>query len=108
MPELPEVTTVIGILKNEIIGKTIDNIEVLYRNIIESEELIMHHAMCPGYNQPQTTFDNLMDELQSIEANVRAIKEMDVPGEAKSTILVALQQQINEVKERMHDYIDTL
>ena len=37
MPELPEVTTVIGILKNEIIGKTIDNIEILYRNIIESD-----------------------------------------------------------------------
>ena len=37
MPELPEVTTVIGILKNEIIGKTIDNIEILYGNIIESD-----------------------------------------------------------------------
>ena len=37
MPELPEVTTVIGILKTEVLNKTIDSINVLYPNIIQSD-----------------------------------------------------------------------
>lgn len=39
MPELPEVTTVIGILKNEVVGKTFDSIDILYKNIIKSDPL---------------------------------------------------------------------
>ena len=37
MPELPEVTTVINILKEEIIGKRISSIEILYSKIIKSD-----------------------------------------------------------------------
>lgn len=38
MPELPEVTTVIGILKNEVCGKNIDAIDVLYNKTIKTNE----------------------------------------------------------------------
>jgi hypothetical protein len=33
---------------------------------------------------------------------------MDVSEEAKSFVVAELQQQINDVKERMHDAIDSL
>ena len=34
MPELPEVTTVIGLLKKEVIGKTIADIDIFYKKAI--------------------------------------------------------------------------
>ena len=37
MPELPEVTTVINILKEEVKGRKIDNIDILYSKIIKSD-----------------------------------------------------------------------
>ena len=37
MPELPEVTTVIEILKTEILNKTINKIDILYPNTIKSD-----------------------------------------------------------------------
>ena len=38
MPELPEVETVIRVLKNSIIDKTISEVEILYSPIIENED----------------------------------------------------------------------
>ena len=37
MPELPEVETVRRVLKNEILDKTITNVDVFYPNMIESD-----------------------------------------------------------------------
>ena len=37
MPELPEVTTVINILNEEVKGRKIDNIDILYSKIIKSD-----------------------------------------------------------------------
>ena len=37
MPELPEVETVINILKPLIIGKTIDKIDIFYDRLIQSD-----------------------------------------------------------------------
>ena len=37
MPELPEVRTVVAILNNEIIGKKIKNIEIIYERIVQND-----------------------------------------------------------------------
>ena len=39
MPELPEVETVKSILKTQIIGKTITDVEVIYEKIIKETEI---------------------------------------------------------------------
>ena len=68
----------------------------------------MHHEPLSHFSQPKTTFDNLMHEFNSIKQDINVINNMEVAEEAKAPILVELQKQINEVKEKMHDYIDAL
>ena len=59
-------------------------------------------------NRRKTTWDNLKQELDSIKSDMSHIKDMEVSEEAKAPILAELEKQIKEVKEKMHDYIDTL
>lgn len=68
----------------------------------------MNHRMLECFDKPKTSFENLMEELNSIKDDIRMIKKMQVPEEAKQPILAELKQQVNEVKEKLHDYIDTL
>ena len=56
----------------------------------------------------KTTWDTLKQELDSIKRDMSTIKNMEVPEEAKVPILAELEKQAKEVKEKMHDYIDTL
>ena len=59
-------------------------------------------------NKKRTTWDDLKQELESIKRDMTSIKDMEVSEDAKAPILKELQEQANEVKEKMHDYIDTL
>lgn len=56
----------------------------------------------------RVTFKDLKDELDSINKDVCTIQNMQTSEESKQPILAELQTQINEVKEKMHDYIDSL
>ena len=53
-------------------------------------------------------FDDLKAEYDAIKRDIDRIKCMEVSEEAKQPILAELQGQINEVKEKMHNYIDRL
>lgn len=55
-----------------------------------------------------THWDDLKEELDSIKRDIDTIKDMEVSEEVKKPILAELEKQVNEVKEKMHDYIDTL
>ena len=68
----------------------------------------MHPDTLWGFNKPTTDFNNMMNELDSIKDDIRKIKDMQVSDEVKVLILAELQEQINEVKEKMHNYIDSL
>ena len=59
-------------------------------------------------DKKRTTWDDLKQEFDSICRDVSTIKEMDVSEEAKTPILAELKRQVNEIKEKMHNYIDTL
>lgn len=54
-----------------------------------------------------TNFDILKKEYDSIKDDILRIKEMEVSEESKKPILEELEKQVNEVKEKMHNYIDT-
>ncbi len=54
------------------------------------------------------TFESLKKEYDSIQSDIYAIKNMEIKEEAKKLPLEELKKQINDVKERMHNYIDTL
>jgi uncharacterized protein YdcH (DUF465 family) len=68
----------------------------------------MNPRMFECFDKPKTSFERLTEELNSIKDDIRMIKNMQVPEEAKQPILAELEQQVNEVKEKLHDYIDTL
>ena len=69
----------------------------------------MHHGGFKCYDDRKTTsLDDLMEELNSVKRDISTIKNMEVPEEAKTPILRELKRQVNEVKEKMHDYIDSL
>ena len=68
----------------------------------------MNPRMLECFDKPKTSFESLMEELNSIKDDIRMIKNMQVSEEAKQPILAELEQQVNEVKEKLHDCIDTL
>lgn len=53
-------------------------------------------------------FDDLKAEYDAIKYDIDRIEHMEVSEESKQPILEELQKQINEVKEKMHNYIDRL
>lgn len=56
----------------------------------------------------QDTLNDLQKEYESIKRDMRIIKEMEISDEARKLPLKELQEQINDVKERMHDVIDMM
>ena len=54
------------------------------------------------------TYESLRQEYDYFKGDIERITEMNISDEAKKLPLEELQKQINEIKERMHDYIDTL
>jgi hypothetical protein len=74
-----------------------------------TEEIDMNSSGFKGLdNQRKTTWDDLKQEFDSIKRDAAIINNMEVSEEAKAPILAELKKQINEVKEKMHDYIDSL
>ena len=53
-------------------------------------------------------FYDLESEYNAIKQDIDHIRTLEVSEEAKEPILAELQEQINEVKEKMHNYIDRL
>ena len=68
----------------------------------------MHDCMLKGFNKTETSFEMLMRELSSVKDDIRMIQCMEVSEEVKAPILAELEKQVNEVKEKMHDHIDSL
>lgn len=68
----------------------------------------MNPRMLECFDKPKTSLDSLMEELNSIKADIRMIKNMQVSENAKQPILAELEQQVNEAKEKLHNHIDTL
>lgn len=54
------------------------------------------------------TYEKLKEEYDSIQNDIRLIEKMEISEEAKKLPLQELEAQKNEVKEKMHNYIDTL
>ena len=59
-------------------------------------------------NKKRTSWDDLKRELDSVYNDIRLVNTMEVSDEAKAPMLAELKNQVNEVKEKMHDYIDSL
>lgn len=70
----------------------------------------MNNSGLLGYmgESKRVTFEELRREFDSIKNDIHTIETMEVSEEAKIPILAELQAQINEVKGKMHDYIDSL
>lgn len=54
------------------------------------------------------SLEDLKEEYDAIINDMDIIKNMKVSEESKQPILTELQEQINEVKEKMHNFIDRL
>lgn len=69
----------------------------------------MHDGGFKCYDdRKRTTWDDLKKELDSVYNDIRLVNTMEVSDEAKAPMLAELKKQVNEIKEKMHDYIDTL
>lgn len=68
----------------------------------------MHHGGLDGFSKTKIPWEDLMADFNSIKRDISIIKNMNVFEENKKPILEELQKQLGEVKEKMHDYIDTL
>lgn len=69
----------------------------------------MHHGAFTHQDElKRDTYKSLKGEYDGIQDDIRTINSMNVSDEAKQIVLKELNEQINEVKERMHDCIDKL
>ncbi len=68
----------------------------------------MHPNGCSCLERKKDTWEELKKEYDSIKNDIRQINGMEISSEAKKLPLEELQKQIDDVKERMHNYIDTL
>ena len=66
----------------------------------------MHPRYCT-HPYKEDTFECLKKEYDSIKLDVKAINNMKISQKAKEIVLKELQEQIDNVKERMHNVIDT-
>lgn len=69
----------------------------------------MHHGAFTHQDElKRDTYESLKKEYDGIQNDIYTINKMSISDEAKQIVLKELNEQINEVKERMHDYIDKL
>ena len=62
-----------------------------------------------GFDEPKRdTYESLKAEYDSIQNDIQTITNMNISEEAKQVPLKELRDQINAIRERMHDYIDKL
>ena len=75
----------------------------------ETEEKYMNSKSFAYHDEiKRDTYEKLKEEYDSIQKDIYTIKNMEITEEAKKLPLEELESQKNEVKERMHNYIDTL
>lgn len=65
-------------------------------------------CLCQYGSEKRATFESLKTEYDSIKNDIITIKRMDITDEARELPLKELYKQIDDVKENMHNYIDTL
>ena len=69
----------------------------------------MHHSCCIGTNfNKKDTLESLQKEYDYIKEDMDKINKMQVSQKAKDPILKELREQIDDVKERMHNVIDEM
>lgn len=70
----------------------------------------MIHNAKTIFDRPEeiSAYEKLKDEYDSIQKDVHTILSMEISDEAKKLPLEELQKQIDDVKERMHNYINEL
>lgn len=54
------------------------------------------------------TYENLKEEYDYIKKDISTIKNLKISEEAKQLPLQELKKKADEIKERMHNFIDTL
>lgn len=70
----------------------------------------MNARMC-GVCVPREKTDNWEDlkvEYECVKRHMREVEEMDLSPESTFLVITELIARKNEIKERMHNYIDTL
>lgn len=69
----------------------------------------MHHRSFEKRDElKRDTYESLKAEYDGIKDDIETINDMNVSNEAKQIVQKELNEQINEIKERMHDCIDKL
>ena len=69
----------------------------------------MHHSCCIGSDfNKKDTFESLKKEYDYIKSDMDSINQMQISDKAKELALKDLQELIDDVKERMHNYIDEM
>ena len=70
----------------------------------------MHPKMlsCCVSKSKTDTYESLRKEYDYIKSDIKAIENMEISEETKKLPLEELNKQLNDIKERMHNYIDTL
>lgn len=60
------------------------------------------------YILKKDTYENLKEEYDCIKKDISTIKNLKISEEAKQLPLQELKKKADEIKERMHNFIDTL
>lgn len=70
----------------------------------------MHHGGLLAHmgESKRVTFEELKKEFDSIKDDIHTIENMAISSELKPPILEELGTQLEEVRGKMHDYIDVL
>lgn len=69
----------------------------------------MHHGAFTKHDEiKRDTYESLKTEYDGIKKDIQTINGMNISEEAKQVPLKELKEQINEIKERMHNCIDKL
>lgn len=69
----------------------------------------MHHGAFTKHDEiKRDTYESLKTEYDGIQKDIQTINDMNISEEAKQVPLKELKEQINEIKERMHNCIDKL
>ena len=69
----------------------------------------MHHGAFTHHDEiKRDTYVSLKAEYDGIKNDIQTINDMKISDETKQIVLKELNEQINEIKERMHNCIDKL
>lgn len=69
----------------------------------------MHPGTFKNYDTfKKDTYEILKEEYDCIKKDISTIKNLKISEEAKQLPLQELEKKVDEIKERMHNFIDTL